>query len=75
VKGRPLAHLRRQRSRAELIDTVGIRGKQILDAVERHVETVVHSEFTEELVQVDLHGAFGDPHGGGDFLVLEALRP
>src|ERR1017187_188119 len=49
-------------------------GKEVFQTIQRHIQPVVHSQFAEQLMKVDFHGAFGDPQRKGDLLILEALR-
>src|ERR1039458_919481 len=67
-------HLRWQGARAEWVGGMtapaagdahssqfGFTRKEVFQAVQRHVQPVVHSQFAEQLIKVDLHGAFGLP--------------
>ena len=47
---------------------------QVLQAEQRQLEAIFHSDFLEQARQVNLYSAFGDHEGRGDLLVLQSLR-
>ena len=49
-------------------------GGEVLQAEQRQLEAVLHTDLLEQARKVNLYGAFGNHQGGGDLLVLQALR-
>src|SRR5262249_13850511 len=66
-------HLRGSRTRL-LFPGRDLSGREVLQAEQSQLETVLHADFLEQPRQIDLDRAFRDQQRGRDLLILKALR-